>query len=329
MYWFKKTIVPKDDPTVLLGDGDSSWEDLEPNTQEQKVDAHERARKLLEAIEKGERPELANNWYYSMSLSGASGRVMVRDWMEGQFGVLARNVFHWFDDLKIIRRDGQGFAPSPKFMAVLGATVSELKYLSPPFVAKMWRVALTGGDIPEESVVWAVNRFRIDLLDEKTPNHARMGLIRAYHVRKERNSNIGGEITMRPELNEDHPNPAYHCGRLMSVLADLQYAAQGDVGAGVIQRYYAAASATPALVFGRLIRLAQFHLAKLEYAKWYQDKLMAIWNQIKNEVPETLTLHDQSLFAMGFYQQMAKDRAEAVNAKTARVEVKKSNNEQQ
>ena len=68
---------------------------------------------------------------------------------------------------------------------------------------------------------------------------------------------------MNDYLNEDHPEPAYHCGRLMAVLADLQYAALGDVGAGVVQRYYAAASATPDLVFGRLLRLAQFHLNKL------------------------------------------------------------------
>ncbi len=34
----------------------------------------------------------------------------------------------------------------------------------------------------------------------------------------------------------------------MAVLAELQKAALKDVGAGVVQRYYAAASTTPALV---------------------------------------------------------------------------------
>ena len=112
---------------------------------------------------------------------------------------------------------------------------------------------------------------------------------------------------MRPYLNEDHPNPAYHCGRLMAVYADLQFAALGDVGAGVVQRYYAAASATPALILGRLSRGSQFHLNKLEggLAHWYEQRLASIWGSLKDEAPKILTLEEQSLFALGYYQQKA------------------------
>ncbi|MEW6418062.1 MAG: type I-C CRISPR-associated protein Cas8c/Csd1 [Nitrospirota bacterium] len=45
-------------------------------------------------------------------------------------------------------------------------------------------------------------------------------------------------------LNPEHPHPAYHCGRLLAVLARLQRDALGDVGAGIVQRYYSAASQT-------------------------------------------------------------------------------------
>ena len=108
-------------------------------------------------------------------------------------------------------------------------------------------------------------------------------------------------------LNEEHPSPAYQCGRLLAVLAGLQRAALGDVGAGVVQRYYAAASSTPALVLGRLTRTSQFHLNKLEggLAYWYESQLASIWGRIKDSVPPTLTLEEQSLFALGYYQQMA------------------------
>jgi len=111
-------------------------------------------------------------------------------------------------------------------------------------------------------------------------------------------------------LNEEHPNPAYHCGRLMAVYADLQREALGKVGAGVLQRYYAAASATPALIFGRLCRGSQFHLNKLEggLAFWYEQRLAAIWARIENNLPATLTLEEQSLFALGYYQQKAAPR---------------------
>ena len=68
---------------------------------------------------------------------------------------------------------------------------------------------------------------------------------------------------LKPERNSGLEHPAYQCGRLMAVLGKLQTAALGDVGAGVVQRYYAADSTTPALVFGRLVRGAQFHLNKI------------------------------------------------------------------
>lgn len=110
-------------------------------------------------------------------------------------------------------------------------------------------------------------------------------------------------------LNPDHPHPAYHCGRLMAVLARIQRKALGeDVGAGVIQRYYAAASATPSLILGRLTRTSNFHLCKIKKqkeVKYYEKKLYEIWCRINDNLPRTLDLEDQSLFALGYYQQMA------------------------
>ena len=65
-------------------------------------------------------------------------------------------------------------------------------------------------------------------------------------------------------LNPESRDPAYLCGRLFAVFDRLQYLALGGVNAGVVERYYASASVTPALVMGRLFRNAQFHLAKAE-----------------------------------------------------------------
>jgi CRISPR-associated protein Csd1 len=95
----------------------------------------------------------------------------------------------------------------------------------------------------------------------------------------------------------------------MAVLAKLQLADNPDVKAGVVQRYYAAASTTPALVFGRLIRGAQNHLNKLTekrgLAVWYDRQITEICCKIGTSMPATLNLVDQSLFALGYYQQQA------------------------
>jgi CRISPR-associated protein Csd1 len=319
VHWFKAHVKPEDDPLAWLEDP--------PKTEER--NAQHRAQELLDSIRSGKRPDVSGNQYFALTLSGAKGRVMVRDWMEGKFEELVANVGHWFDDLSIVHREGGRAAPDPKFLAVLGATVREpkdlpapsvpehvvktrpfrvreLKDLPAPFVSKVWRVATRGEPIPQAALAQAFARFKVDILDKhKTFNHARMGLMKAYHVRRARSERKQEDLM--PYLNEEHPSPAYHCGRLMAVLAQLQRAALGDVGAGVVQRYYAAASATPALVLGRLIRGGQFHLNKLEpgLAHWYEQRLGEISGRIGGSVPATLTLEEQSLFALGYYQQSA------------------------
>ena len=138
-----------------------------------------------------------------------------------------------------------------------------------------------------------------------------MGLIKAYHVRKNRRK--GGETVanqLAPVLNENHPSPAYQCGRLLAVLSRLQQRALDSVGAGVVERYYAAASSTPALVLGRLTRTSQFHLNKLDpgLARWWEDRITDIWSRLGSSIPVTLSLEEQSLFALGYYQQLAEMR---------------------
>jgi CRISPR-associated protein Csd1 len=151
---------------------------------------------------------------------------------------------------------------------------------------------------------------RVDVIQGERPNPARMGLIKAYHLRKWKQEGGSMEGQLKPEVNTDLQDRAYHCGRLMAVLGKLQTSALGDVGAGVIQRYYSAASTTPALVFGRLVRGAQPHLSKLGDKKpglkvWYEQQMSEICCQIGRTMPATLNLQDQSLFALGYYQQLA------------------------
>ena len=116
---------------------------------------------------------------------------------------------------------------------------------------------------------------------------------------------------MSAYLNKEHPEPAYHCGRLLAMLASLQRAALGDIGAGVVQRYYVAASQTPGLTIGRLVGNAKNHLNKLDggLAFRYEDQIAEIMSRIQDRIPATLNLEKQSLFALGYYQQIAANRA--------------------
>jgi CRISPR-associated protein Csd1 len=295
LHWFKQVIPIEDDPfALLMGLGDDA---------QSAIDAQAQARKMLKAIRLGQRADLSGNTYYAITLSGASGRVMVRDWMVGSFESLVGNVDAWFNDLEIAHRDGKGMAPAPKFLAVCGSLFLELKDMPAPTASTLWHVAAFGLPIPAPLMAQALARFRVDLINDKPFNHARMGLIKAYFVRKPN----GGDLFMQATVNEEHPAPAYHCGRLLAVLAGLQRAALGDVGAGVVQRFYVASSQTPGLTLGRLVSNARNHLAKLDggLAWWYEEQIANIMGRLGDGAPRTLDLEGQGLFALGYYQQLA------------------------
>lgn len=294
VHWFKDSIKPEDDPLAFL---------YEPPELTEKT-AQYSARQILESIRTGQHPATVNNRYYALTLSGVSARVMVRDWMEGNFEELVSKIEQWFADFEIVARDGGKTASEPKFLAVCGALVRDLKELPAPTATTLWRVALAGLPIPQPFLVQALVRFRSDLIGDKPFNHARMGLIKAYFIRK------GGNHNMSAHLNKEHPESAYQCGRLLAVLAALQRSALGDVGAGVVQRYYVAASQTPGLTIGRLVANAKNHLNKLEggLSYWYEGQIAEILSRIEDRIPATLSLEKQGLFALGYYQQIAANR---------------------
>lgn len=321
-HWYRKPVGREDDPLGLI---ESGWGDEEG----QELAAQGRARRLLEAIRAGERPDLLDNHYYALTLSGASGRVMVRDWMEGGFEKLALNVTKWFDDLEIAGAGGYSVHEAAGLEKLVTSLLPERKpnqkyedWVKPIGASRLalWHAAVRGGALPSFVLARAVDLHRSfvakggmdEAFDLKSRLrirslsllYARMGILRAFHVRR-------GDQHMSPYLNEDHPDPAYHCGRLMAVLAALQNAALGDVGAGVVERYYAAASVTPKLVLGRLVRLAQFHLGKLkrdrpDLAFEFDRELASIHAAVRgDDLPAALNLHRQSVFALGYYQQKA------------------------
>ena len=294
-YWFKHAVPPADDLFAMLHGLESD--------ETQAAAAAMQARALLESIRRGQRADLGENHFYAMTLSGAAGRVMVRDWMEGQFEELASRIASWFADLSITHREGKGLAPDPKFMAVVGNLVKELKDLPGSMTASMWHAAVAQLPIPQPIMAQAVHRFSLSVIADETPLHARVGLIKAYFIRKPQ----GGDSHMKPYLNPDHPDPSYHCGRLLAVLAKLQHAALGDVGAGVVQRFYPAASQTPGLTLGRLVGNARNHLGKLDggLAWWYEERIAEIMSRLRDRIPRTLNLEEQGLFALGYYQQLA------------------------
>jgi CRISPR-associated protein Csd1 len=331
VHWFKDKVQVVDDPF--------SW--LRESREVQELNARQRAKQLLGAIREGKRPDLAGNRYYAMTLSGSDGRVMVRDWMDGEFGELVANVNQWFDDLLVVDIYGnEGKPPGIEHVITCllpqrGARQKYDDWVRPIGTERLalWRAAACRGPIPHgvlgrlvlqnrSFTVTGVLEEALKSTDPKAKRDAvrllqvRLGLMKAYHARK---TNTGGYLSTY--LDEDHPSAAYHCGRLMAVMARLQRTVMPEVKAGVVQRYYAAASATPALVLGRLERLSKFHLGSLGKDKpglavWYDQTMASIHSRIDpRALPKVLTLEEQSLFALGYYQQLAFRKSDDADAK--------------
>ena len=87
-----------------------------------------------------------------------------------------------------------------------------------------------------------------------------------------------------------------------------QFAALGRLNASIADRYYGAASSTPALVFGPLMRGARKHISdaqKRGRGLWIERRLQEILSRLSPELPRTLRLEEQGRFAIGYYHERA------------------------
>jgi CRISPR-associated protein Csd1 len=103
-------------------------------------------------------------------------------------------------------------------------------------------------------------------------------------------------------LDQDKKDIAYLLGRLFAVLEKSQLDALGKVNATIKDRYFSSASATPATVFPRLLRLAQHHIEKSEYGYVSDRRIADIMEHVRS-FPQHMSLEDQGLFAIAYYQQ--------------------------
>ena len=111
-------------------------------------------------------------------------------------------------------------------------------------------------------------------------------------------------------LNPEQPEPAYHLGRLLAVLDDIQYAVMPKANTTLVDRFYGSMSTTPYAVVGRLIQGSQAHLRKLrkENSGKYsakQNDLESVMSRLRDIPAKPLSTAQQALFALGYYHQRA------------------------
>jgi CRISPR-associated protein Csd1 len=263
-----------------------------------------------------------DNQFYALSLSASMARSVVRDWLETTIPNVRDNLKKWFIHQKMV--DGYGAEGRSLSVYALAASAyrDASKEMQPTVPTALIRHALSGGRLPDDLLVKVVRRNRA----EQEVTYPRAVLIKLVLISQ-------GKLNMTEmdALNLNSPltppeNAAYHCGRLLAELEAIQKTAQGNINATLVDRYYGAASSTPAKAFAPLMRGVQTHLSKLRknspglYKLCDQHLEEIMLNFHDNKFPSTLAMSDQAIFALGYYHQRAANRAAIAKAKADKAE---------
>lgn len=111
-------------------------------------------------------------------------------------------------------------------------------------------------------------------------------------------------------MNPESTNVPYALGRLFSVLEAIQQTANPGINATIKDKYFNAASSTPATIFPILGNLAQKHLKKLKGSNvglcvFYEKQLSELADLIGESYPTRMNLPQQGSFQLGYYHQTA------------------------
>lgn len=275
----------------------------------------DRARQILESVAKGRElteidPGLApSTRLYVLGLAPNASRLSIRFWQTDTLEVFTNRLVQHVEDLRVEPLPWRS-APSP-YRLVL-ATVPNREGAMPKaddaidnLVGEMMRAILSGGLYPHSLLANTVMRFRSD----GNLSGLRVALCKGVLAREQRLGIRTSDEEIPVSLDKQSTQPGYLLGRLFAVLEYVQRSALGgQVNATIRDRYYGAASATPASIFPVLLRNTQNHVSKLRkeragQAVTLEKEIREIVSGLPEQFPRSLKIEEQGRFAIGYYHQ--------------------------
>ena len=313
VFWADHAEPALEDCFAMLCGSSPGPDSAEGIPQEDAIRVDE-AKRLLTQLRDGTRNALVKRddeptKFYILGLSPNASRLSVRLWIEATAPELERRLGEHLRDLAL----KSNFEERPLSIRMLanatgryqatGKAKFDTKGVSPQLVGELARSVLTGVAYPQSFLATMIRRIRSD----SYVGYERVSAIKACLVR---NARLRGttqqtfqEVHM--ELDTQRDKIAYRCGRLFALLEKAQTdSVDGDLNSTIKDKFFAAASATPALVFPRLFRLNNHHLAKLAMpGKVFYSKLFASAMEAPFTFPKALNLAEQGEFIVGYFQQ--------------------------
>jgi len=238
-----------------------------------------------------------------LGLAPNAARLSVRYWITDPLEDFARRLQRHRDDLAI-KPTPHGWGAGPSVNLLLARTTAlmgEFKNIPHALAGEVMRAVLAGTPYPLTLLTAALIRLRAGG-DPGGGWHA--AVIRAALSR-----HPTCKETPPVSLTPDFADPGYQLGRLFAVYESAQRAALGfNVNATIRDKYFAAASATPAGIFPLLMKNGQNHMAKVRKDKpglavVIERELDEIIGRLDPQLPRSLGLQSQGGFAIGYYHQ--------------------------
>ncbi|GGX56664.1 type I-C CRISPR-associated protein Cas8c/Csd1 [Saccharospirillum salsuginis] len=250
-----------------------------------------------------------DTFIYVLGLAPNASRLSVRFWEVGTLSLFAERLTRHYEDLILEPRP---WKHEPGVWRLLLETAPRPKTgnpkaddIQPQLAGEMTRSILTGRRYPRSLLTNIVMRLRADghITD------LRVALCKAVLSRDRRLDVKGIKEEVPVSLDINNTSPGYRLGRLFSVLENIQISALGkSVNATIRDRYYGAASATPASIFPVLLRNSQHHLSRLRKDKPglavnLERDIQEIVDGLPAQFPKSLRIEAQGQFAIGYYHQ--------------------------
>lgn len=254
----------------------------------------------------------ADTQFFVLGLAPNAARLSVRFWYVDSLERLAQHYAQHQRDLWLEPVPWKG--PAPAMWRLLYATApsrdgkAKAEDIPPQLAGELTRAILTGGRYPHSLLANVIMRMRND----SDISGIRVSLCKAVLARQGRLSAYSNATTQEVPVSLDphSTHPSYLLGRLFAELENAQRGALGnEVNATIRDRYYGAASATPASVFPMLLRNAQHHLSNMRkkdkggLAHKIENEMGKIIDGLGDSFPRSLRIEDQGRFAIGYYHQ--------------------------
>lgn len=295
-------------------------ESSEKNSEGQDLNRQAQINRLLAAIKSGTHyNELGDpkTPFYLLGLEQPNpGRFSIRFFHRSTIADLIDKLHDHQRCLEIIREftepvgKRQADSEFPAVWQILRETARVADEIPPLLSGAIARSIIEGTPYPEGLFTAIIRRIHAD----RTINYLRAATLKAVLTRNHKQ-------TIPIMLDTQNTDPAYLLGRLFAALEKTQEDSLGNLNAGIRDRFYSSASATPAAVLPRLLRTYQHHLSGLSGgAKVNRERLI---QEILSSVdasgfPNQLSLKKQGIFAIGYYHQrkdfFTKKETETTNA---------------